>query len=201
MKTRKQTRTHSEQAHSIPWGVTAVFRFVVSLVWFHANTCSRGLRLPLKFLVNPREGKLKWIVPNETERYSRWVSMKIQSYGLSIIHMLCWVRTLVQISPPLIYYGIWARIAWAWVLFISSVLEYRWNFNRTGCVLMHMSMHMLQHMYVVQSADACANLSAIEITWYLGKNCMSVSTVHIIHPRVSIECTICGWNSGTFTLQ
>jgi hypothetical protein len=41
---------------------------------------------------------------------------------------------------------------------------------------------MLYHMYVVQSADAHANLSSIEILWYLGKNCTSVGTVHIIDP-------------------
>jgi hypothetical protein len=38
------------------------------------------------------------------------------------------------------------------------------------------------HMYVVQSANARANLSSIEIIWYLGKNCMSVGTVHIMGP-------------------
>jgi hypothetical protein len=39
------------------------------------------------------------------------------------------------------------------------------------------------HMYVVvQSADARPNLSSIEILWYLGKNCTSFGTVHIIHP-------------------
>jgi hypothetical protein len=46
---------------------------------------------------------------------------------------------------------------------------------------------MLSHMYVVQSADARANLSSIEIIWCLGKNCMSVGTVHIIDPWVSIR--------------
>jgi hypothetical protein len=46
--------------------------------------------------------------------------------------------------------------------------------------------HMLYHKYVVQSADARANLSSIEITWCLGKNCTSVGTVHIIDPWVSI---------------
>jgi hypothetical protein len=30
--------------------------------------------------------------------------------------------------------------------------------------------HMLKHMYVVQSADAGLILSSIEIIWYLGKN-------------------------------
>jgi hypothetical protein len=34
----------------------------------------------------------------------------------------------------------------------------------------------------VPSADARANLSSIEILWCLGKSCMSVGTVHIIHP-------------------
>jgi hypothetical protein len=38
----------------------------------------------------------------------------------------------------------------------------------------------LSHKYVVQSADARANLSSIEIIWYLGKNCSSVSTRHFI---------------------
>jgi hypothetical protein len=39
---------------------------------------------------------------------------------------------------------------------------------------------MLYHLYVVQSADACANLSSIEIQWYFGKNCTSVGTRHFI---------------------
>jgi hypothetical protein len=34
--------------------------------------------------------------------------------------------------------------------------------------------------YVVQSADARANLSSIEIIWYLGKNYSSVGTRHFI---------------------
>jgi hypothetical protein len=38
------------------------------------------------------------------------------------------------------------------------------------------------HMYVVQSADARANLSSIETLWYLGRNCTSVRTVHFIGP-------------------
>jgi hypothetical protein len=42
-------------------------------------------------------------------------------------------------------------------------------------------------MCVVQSADTHANLSSIEITWYLGKNCMSVGTGHFIGPCVSIR--------------
>jgi hypothetical protein len=89
--------------------------------------------------------------------------------------MLCRVPTLVQISPPLKSYGVWARIAWASELFISSIIEYQWKFNRIGWVSIHMSIHMLHHMYVVQSADDHANLSSIEILWYLGKTWMSVS--------------------------
>jgi hypothetical protein len=38
------------------------------------------------------------------------------------------------------------------------------------------------HMYAVQSAYARANLSSIEILWYLGKICTSVSTQHFIGP-------------------
>jgi hypothetical protein len=38
---------------------------------------------------------------------------------------------------------------------------------------------MLYHMYVVLSADSCANLSFIEILWNLGKNFMSAGTVHV----------------------
>jgi hypothetical protein len=38
------------------------------------------------------------------------------------------------------------------------------------------------HMYVVDSANARANLSSIEILWYLGQNCTSVSTAHIVDP-------------------
>jgi hypothetical protein len=39
---------------------------------------------------------------------------------------------------------------------------------------------MLYHMYVVQSAKAHANLSSIDILWYLGKNfIMDVGTLAI----------------------
>jgi hypothetical protein len=37
-------------------------------------------------------------------------------------------------------------------------------------------------MYVVQSAYARANLSSIEIPWYLDNNCTSVGTGHFIGP-------------------
>jgi hypothetical protein len=39
-------------------------------------------------------------------------------------------------------------------------------------------LHMLSHVYVVQSADAHANLSSIEI----GKNRTSIGTIHIMDP-------------------
>jgi hypothetical protein len=39
---------------------------------------------------------------------------------------------------------------------------------------------MLYHMYGMQSADARANLSSIEITWYLGNNFMSAGTRHFM---------------------
>jgi hypothetical protein len=35
-------------------------------------------------------------------------------------------------------------------------------------------------MYVMPSPDARANLSSIEIIWYLGKNCSSVGTRHFM---------------------
>jgi hypothetical protein len=40
-----------------------------------------------------------------------------------------------------------------------------------------MSIHMLSHMYVMQSADAGANLSSSEILWYFGNSCTSVSRI------------------------
>jgi hypothetical protein len=39
---------------------------------------------------------------------------------------------------------------------------------------------MLQHMYVVQSADNLSFLSSIEFVWRAGKKCKVVGTSHII---------------------
>jgi hypothetical protein len=43
-------------------------------------------------------------------------------------------------------------------------------------------LHMLSHMYVVQSADDLSFLSSIEFVWCAGKKCKVVGTVHIIDP-------------------
>jgi hypothetical protein len=40
--------------------------------------------------------------------------------------------------------------------------------------------HMLQHMYVVPSADDLSFLSAIEFVWCEGKKCKVVGTRHIM---------------------
>jgi hypothetical protein len=66
------------------------------------------------------------------------------------------------------------------------------RFEHQNCSYHHqqadcVSIHMLYHMYVVHSAEAPANLSSIEILWYLGKNRMSIGTVHIIDHCVSIH--------------
>jgi hypothetical protein len=46
--------------------------------------------------------------------------------------------------------------------------------------MIHMSIHMLYHMYVVPSADDLSFLSSIEFVWFEGKKCKVVGTRHII---------------------
>jgi hypothetical protein len=106
--------------------------------------------------------------------------------------LLCRVPMTFHFSPPLNLYGVGARNAKSSELCISSIIEYRSAVRWVWSIHMPVEYrcHMLSHMYVVQSADAHANLSSIEIIWCLGKNCTSVGTVHIIGHWVSIHMPI-----------
>jgi hypothetical protein len=70
------------------------------------------------------------------------------------------VPTLVQISPPLKSYGVWARIAWSSEMFISSILEYRsavrWVSNHM--IIEYRSTCRLHMMYCAECGLSCKSL-------------------------------------------
>jgi hypothetical protein len=70
---------------------------------------------------------------------------------------MCTDATVQQISTPYKKHVLQIRIASLPHLIITSKVD-----------------------HAVHSSNARANLSYIEITWYLGKNCMTIRIVHII---------------------
>jgi hypothetical protein len=52
-----------------------------------------------------------------------------------------------------------------------------------------LSIHMMHHMYVAQSADDFSFLSSIEFVWCAGKKCQVVGTVHITRSEY-IQCAL-----------
>jgi hypothetical protein len=132
-----------------------------------------------------------------------WVSMKIQSYGLSIhgiTCLLCRVQSANSRANP-------SSIEITWYLgkncrsvrTVHFISPWLWMKNQSYKLSVdpHVDPHAAAHECHAESAHAHANLSSIEITWYLGKNCTSVGTGHFI----VLEYRWRKWNSGTILLQ
>jgi hypothetical protein len=148
--------------------------------------------------------KFGWLLGFRTVRiidpwvsiHVHWVSIRrslsINPHAVSHVYCAecrCWINSLLH---------------WNHMVFRPELVKCRYlPFHRSLSIktsFVEYRLHMLSrsHMYVVQSADARANLSSIEIIWCLSKNCTSIGTCHIIDPWVSISHSLSSYDRSTY---